>query len=270
MPDVGDLRTATLTVSPFSGSTVAALHVTAPDGTSTDPTPTTADGGATWTTTLTYTQAGWYLLRWTVTGTGAGVEYQQVYVSGAPATPPVTTLVASLERFKDWLRQSTSVANPRDDELLLALSSATEWVKYRLSGPLTVETFTERIYAHGCYLKQRKHPLVSVVSITPQDAGVLNSSAYIVDTTNSLIELRFDGPGWYTVVYTAGLTVITPRIELAGMEVARHLWKALNGTAGRGRGAEELVATPLGFAVPARAEEMIAADPDHHLMPGFA
>ncbi len=270
MPDVGDIRTANLTVAPFDGTTSATLQVTDPDGTVTTPTPTTADGGNTWTANVTYTQAGWWLLKWTVTGAGAGVEYQQVYVSGAPVAPPVSTLVVSLERFKNWLRQSVVNANPRDEELLLALSSATEWVKWRLSGPLTVETFTERIYAHGSYLKQRKHPLVSVVSVTPQDAGVLNASAYIVDTTNSMIQMLYQAYGFHDVVYTAGLTVITPRIELAGMEVGKHLWRALNGTAGRGRGAEELVPTPLGFAVPTRAEEMVAADPDQHLMPGFA
>ncbi len=184
--------------------------------------------------------------------------------------PDIGPLVATLDDFKDWLRQSTTVANPRDEELLLALSSATEWVKWRLSGPLEVTTFTERLYAHGGYLKQRKHPLVDVVSITPEYGAALPASAYVVDTTNSFVQLLGYGCGWYDEVYTAGLTVITPRIKLAGMEVARHLWKALNGTAGRGRGAEDLVPTPLGFAVPARAEEMIAADPDQHLMPGFA
>lgn len=270
MPDVGDIRTATLTVDPFDLTTAATLEVTAPDATTAAPAASTGDGGATWTATLTYAQSGWHLLKWTVTGTGAGIEYQQVYVSGAPVQPSVDPLVASLEDFKEWLRQSVGNANPRDGELLLALTSATEWVKWRLSGPLTVTTFTERIWANGYHLKQRKHPLVSVVSITPQDAGVLNSSAYIVDTTNSMIQMLYQAYGFHTVVYTAGLTTVTPRIKLAGMEVGRHLWRALNGSAGRGRGAEELVPTPMGFAVPARAEEMIAADPDQHMMPGFA
>lgn len=268
MPDLGDIATATLTVSPFGGTTSATLVVTAPDGTTTSPTPTTADGGATWTATITYSQAGWYLLKWTVTGTGAGVQYQQVHVAGAPLVPLTTPLVATLEEFKGWLKYGTS--NADDERMLVALTSATEWVQWRISGPITVTTFTERIYANGEYLKQRKHPLVAVVSVTPQDGTALSSTSYLADTTNSMIYLRFGGYGWYTVVYTAGPARLRKGAQLGGLEVARHLWGILNGSAGRGFQADEMIQTPFGFAIPNRAEELLGADPDTKTMPGFA
>jgi hypothetical protein len=106
MPDLGDAATATLTVSPFDGTTAAALTVSAPDGTETEPSASTADSGATWTATVTYDQAGWWLLSWEVTGTGAGVEHQKVFVSATPTSggPAVYT---TLELVKESLNEPT-------------------------------------------------------------------------------------------------------------------------------------------------------------------
>lgn len=269
MPDVGDLATASLTVDPFDGTTDATLLVTRPDSTTANPSVTSSGGGETWTATVTYNQPGWWLLAWTVTGTGAGKEYQQVHVAGAPAAPSTTPLICSIEQLKKWLRYGSD-RDIDNDLLLLALTSATEWVEWRLSGPITVREFSERIWANGPFLRQRRHPLVDVVSVTPQDAGVLNSSSYIVDTTNSWIQLRFNGYGWYDVTYEAGHAQLRAGARQAGQEVARHLWTVLNGSAGRGRNSEELVPTQFGFAVPRRAEELISADPNNELMPGFA
>src|SRR5690606_41301848 len=84
MPDVGDLVTAQLVVSPYDGTTQAALAVTAPDGTVTTPVVSTGDGGQTWTAPPTYTAAGIWRLSWTVTGTGASVGAALVSVAPAP------------------------------------------------------------------------------------------------------------------------------------------------------------------------------------------
>lgn len=84
MPEVGDVSTVSLTVDPYGGTTVATLLVTRPDGTTTSPAASTADAGHTWTASLTYTMAGVWRLKWTVTGTGASVEGQQIAVAPAP------------------------------------------------------------------------------------------------------------------------------------------------------------------------------------------
>lgn len=84
MPDVGDVVTARLTVAPYDGTTLAALTVTAPDGTVSSPVASTVDSGQTWTAPLTYTQAGVWLLSWVVTGTGASVENEQIAVAPTP------------------------------------------------------------------------------------------------------------------------------------------------------------------------------------------
>lgn len=175
-------------------------------------------------------------------------------------------LVATLPEFKEHINYGTGTS--KDAELTLHLTAASLWAQSYVVLEPTV--FTERLWANGCYLQQRRHPLVSVTSITPQDGTALPATSYIVDTTNSLIQLRFNGYGWYTAAYTAGLSTIREHIKLAGLEVARHLWEIQNGSGGRGHRAEDLVPTPFGFAVPARAIELIESNPDLDIMPGFA
>ncbi len=270
MPDVGDARTATLVVTPADVTTAATVALTAPDGTVTAPAVSGSLAGSVWTgtATITFSQAGWWRPVWTVTGMGAGVEPQFMYANAIPPLPGEDPLVCSLEQFKDWIK-FPQTDSTQDAKMLLALGAATDWLRWRQGGPLKVTTFTERLWCNGQFLKQRKHPLVAVASVTPQDGSAMSATSYIVDTTNSMIELRGGGVGWYDVVYSAGPAKVSHRRRMAGQEVARHLWGIQNGSSGRGFSGDD-VPTPLGFAIPARAEELMSADPDDQQMPGFA
>ncbi|WP_086765341.1 hypothetical protein [Streptomyces bobili] len=88
MPDVGDSVTVTLTVDPHNETTLATLAITSPSGVATSAPTGTADDGATWTATVTYTSAGVWRLSWTVTGAGAGITHQLVSVAPVPGTVP--------------------------------------------------------------------------------------------------------------------------------------------------------------------------------------
>lgn len=85
MADIGDREQLTLTVSPADGSTTAAASARLlPDGT-----PVTLDvlpdvDRSVWTAFLPITALGAWRITWTVTGTGAGVEYDTVYALGGP------------------------------------------------------------------------------------------------------------------------------------------------------------------------------------------
>ena len=93
MPDVGDWRVATLTVTPFDGTTVAMLTVVAPNGTTSTPAATPSGGGATWTAAAyEFTARGAWVEQWTVTGTGQGAQASTVLVD---AMPPTTIGLAS-------------------------------------------------------------------------------------------------------------------------------------------------------------------------------
>lgn len=84
--DVGDYATLTLTVTPSAPDTSATVTVTSPVGVVTTPTATPNGDRSIWTAQLPLTLPGEYLVRWAVTGTGAGVEQSTVT---AKPTPPV-------------------------------------------------------------------------------------------------------------------------------------------------------------------------------------
>ncbi|GAA0528771.1 hypothetical protein GCM10010172_06720 [Paractinoplanes ferrugineus] len=124
---VGDSETVTLNVAPADNTTSATLTATTPGGTSSS---VTVAGGAlaeipgsnpveytqTWTSTtpVTFTQAGRWVLRWVVTGTGGGAEDFERYVlpartAGGPTWWPGRTQVAA---YVPWL--TVSLSKPGD------------------------------------------------------------------------------------------------------------------------------------------------------------
>lgn len=168
-------------------------------------------------------------------------------------------LVATLAEFKTWLKYGTGTGD--DATLTDVLTSASLWVEWRIGGPLAVTSITESVQTRGATLVPSKRPLVSVTSITPeQSSTALDATGYKVDTTNHLVRFYWGTwPGWYTLVYSAGLSAVSARHKNAGLEVARHLWLVQNGSGGRGFPGDEVM-TPMGFAVPARAEQLLIPD----------
>jgi len=176
-------------------------------------------------------------------------------------------LVATLAEFKAWLNRADATD---DTELTTVLTAASLWVEWRIGGPLTVTGYTETLRcANGWAIIPSKKPLATVTSITWERTGssALDATAYKVDTDANLIRFYWGvQAGWYVVVYTAGLASIPDRVKTAGLEVARHLWLVQNGSSGRGFPGDEMP-TPLGFAIPRRAEELLV--PNGPVM-GFA
>lgn len=166
-------------------------------------------------------------------------------------------LVATLSEFKSWLNRTDSTD---DTELTMVLTAASQWVESVIGGPLAPTVFTEYRTVDGRTIAPRRGPLNSVTSITPDQGTALDSSTYVVDTDAGLIRLRVWLCGLYTLVYTAGLTAVNDRQKTAGLEVARHLWLVQNGSSGRGWPSDDLIPTPMGFAVPRRAAELLAPD----------
>jgi hypothetical protein len=173
------------------------------------------------------------------------------------------TLVATLAEFKTHLNRSDVTD---DTELTFFLTAASQWVEYAIGGPLSVATFTEIHWVDGGTIVPRKRPIATVTSITPDQGTALSSSSYFINTDLGTIQFRYGATcNWHTVVYTAGLSAILDRQKLAGLEVGRHLWEIQNGSAGRGFRADDLIPTPMGFAVPRRAMELLMPD----RMPGI-
>jgi hypothetical protein len=205
--------------------------------------------------------AGLYLYTWTASGTVTSVSSDQFTVVAAQRA-----LVASMEEFKAHLNRSDATD---DQELYTYLVTATDRVEAILSGPLSVQTFTEKVWCGGCRIVPFKRPMVSVTSVTPELGGsALASTAFTVDTDHHVIRLLTAyAYGWYILVYRAGLSTIPEEVKLAGLIIADHLWKVQNGSGGRGApGEDDLLPSGFGFAIPRRALELLA----HDMAPGFA
>lgn len=115
MPNAGDVGTARLTVAPSDSSTLAALQVVQPDGTTVAGVPVSADGGHTWTAPVSYALAGEYRLYWTVTGTGAGNQLEIVQVGPSGIEPATGRRYATTTDLAIYL----GVACPPDAQRML-------------------------------------------------------------------------------------------------------------------------------------------------------
>lgn len=144
MPYPGSTDTLTLTVAPYDNTTQVTLTLKAPDGTSTPVTPVSADAGHTWTANPVYTATGEWVAHWEVTGTGAGVTEQTVWVS-QPAVPsagvawrperwnvaayiPRRTLVAAQDGYGNVLYTFDDTTHPRGPAVDLLITDACAWV----------------------------------------------------------------------------------------------------------------------------------------------
>lgn len=166
--------------------------------------------------------------------------------------------IATLAEVKAQLNKTDSAD---DAELATYISAATRYVEWRLGGPVAPTSYTERHYLLGEAIIPRRRPLVSVTSLTSElGACAIDAAAYVADTGLGQVTLLRSLPyGWYTLVYTAGATP-SASAKLAGLIVAQHLWQTQQGSGGRPYPADDVVMTGLGFAVPRRAEELLAGE----------
>lgn len=129
---VGDSELVFLDIAPADSTTLAALTVDKPDGTSA---PAAVTGGALvaipdtspvqysqrWTadSPVAYDHAGRWVLHWTVTGTGEGAEDLEVFVvaspvAGGPTWLPGRSRVANYVPHRTLVRSSSSIIGSQD------------------------------------------------------------------------------------------------------------------------------------------------------------
>lgn len=150
MPYPGSLDQLSLTVDPYDTDTLATLTLTAPDGTTSSPSTASTDHH-TWAATPTYTQAGKWVAAWTVTGTGSGITYEDLWVS-APASPaaavvwrpelwqvadliPGRTLTGAVDGYGNALATFTADTHPTADQVQRLITGACSWVLLK-TGPI--------------------------------------------------------------------------------------------------------------------------------------
>jgi len=143
MPDVGDWTTPVLEVTPFDGTTTATLVVTEPEGTTANPGVTPSAGGHIQTgVAYQYTMAGLWLETWTVSNTGAGVQYRDTIVTGVPSDRYAT---------EAELRSRLNITTTAEDSRVLdALSAASRGIDVVCERRFTrANTATARVFYPG-------------------------------------------------------------------------------------------------------------------------
>ncbi len=241
----------------------ATLTVTAPDGTTSSPTPDESSG--TFTATFAVTLAGRYLLRWeNTTDDVVWVDTLEVWpadprflISFGDAVQSLQWRDADRARHGDMLRLYIAAATPIIEDITGAILDLT--IEQHANGGKT-----------GVALWERPEEVTSVtIDGAAHEAYVVNANAGIVYYDRN--GTRFPpGRQIVKITYTTGGAQIAPNIQLATRELVRHLWQ-IGQQAIEGQpvdyGDRPMGTTPSGFAVPKRVIELCAST---YSLPGTA
>lgn len=155
----------------------------------------------------------------------------------------------------------TSVAT--DPEILDYVDAATDLIESYV-GPMSVKTFTQTLHGGRTFLLAQT-PVVSIVSISGVLTGALAYAPAGLTVNPDTGEVRrLDrgtfGDDLYTITYTAGRTVIPPRITQAARVLLQHLWRTQrgSGTARPGAGDANSDTYAMGFSMPNRVLELLS------------
>lgn len=236
----------------------ATLTVQRPDGTMLSPAPTVTATPEAFLATIDTTQVGRHLLTWNVPGEDAWfTDVIDVWPSDPRYLVPVATALA----------QVSGSNTPQETKDLMPLYVATAtYVIEQLAGPVLSASRTLTV--------DGGRPIVlpaAPVTVTSVTAGgsLLATTQYTVDTAAGVIyNVPSYGLRTVTVVYQVGAQAVPANLQLAALELIRHLWQSSKqrGTGGQLQAAADTVA-PFGFAVPKRVVELCQATPG---APGFA
>jgi len=125
MPDVGDKRIPTLTLSVADGTTVATLVVVAPDGTATPMDVSSSSNSTAWAADESYafTADGVWVERWTVAGTGEGAEFEYQIAVGVALPAQLPEALAHIGHLVARLGRSLTAAEKLKAPAMLADAS---------------------------------------------------------------------------------------------------------------------------------------------------
>ena len=138
------------------------------------------------------------------------------------------TNVVGLDYAKPLLNFQGTV----DDDLLESVIAQAETMVVQKCGPLTATALTKRVIARGGKLVMPVVPAISITSVTAvesgtvvdvTDANLVNLGAGVIMVTGVSDGVAFD------VVYQAGYSTTPEALKRAVVEVARYLWRPLQG-----------------------------------------
>lgn len=266
--DIGTTASVEWTLDASAGGHSVTLAVHLPDGTLLDPAPTVSEAGEAFRAEFLTTQPGRHLLRWTDTTDGVvKVDILDVW----PTDPRFLVSVDAAAGALRW-RPADKAANL--ETLRLYVAAATEVIE-DIVGAVLIRTVVQTADGGrtGVALWERPSEIVSVtVDGTAKTDFKANLNAAIVyaDKHGS----RFpDGIQTIVITYRTGETAVPPSIQLATLELVRHLWQvgqqALvgDGSPAYNPASGQMENTRTGFAVPRRVIELCG---NRYALPGLA
>lgn len=235
---------------------LATLGITLPDGTSASATVTHVAEAQ--TAVYTPTLPGRHQLLWSTS-----VDKRPDILDVWPTTPRyLVSIDDAIERLQ---LSSVKTSMPAALEALpLYIASATMVVE-SITGALIPDTRTWLVSGRR---NQRKVVLpdddVTVTAVTVDDVD-LSSDDWVVEYGSILVsDSLTEGDANILVTYTVGdVTQIPPQARQACLEIVAHMWQATRQGL-RAPTGQETEVTPMGFAIPRRAFELL------YSLPGLA
>lgn len=259
MIDLGDvaiLDFQTIESGSYVDATSVTLTIELPDGTDTVLTPARLDVGR-YRVRYPTVQSGRHILRWASTGTGQRAHTDVLNVGD---TRP--TALASLEEFKEHLNLTDPV---EDEELRRYLDAATEVIEHHLGQVVARRTFTEsrHVPRYGRLVLSRT-PVLSIEAANTSDGYLTWDVEHLAANPNTgeITSAGYGLAGDITITYTAGYRSVPANLVLAAQIIAAHLWQTQRvqkapSAPGFGGDDSPLSPTGLGYAIPARAVELL-------------
>lgn len=231
------------------------LTVTDPNGDTSTPTPT--NSGVVWTASLTPTLPGQHLLLWERTGGERYVDVLDMW----PVNP---RYLVSRADVIDRLRLSDQEAKnaTRLAAIPLYIAVATAIIE-DVTGKLLPSSRTWKT-SGTAYKRAIVLPAIDVtVTSVTVDGTALASTAYTVDEAAGIVysDSLTEGDVNIVVAFTVGSVEVPAQARLACLEVVAHLWQISRQGASESAATDEVVTTPMGFALPKRAWEMVQSIP---------
>lgn len=264
-----------------AASTPPVVTVTQPDQTTQTPTVTFA--GTYYKAAGPSSQPGHYLVSWTC----ADATYPGGYTDSYNVRPAAEPSILSTADAKRTLRIDPSDTSEDDfiAEFNPAVTSVVEW----FCGPVIQQAITERLPAGGLTIQLSKPPVLSLTAWTTIPPALANAGIAVPNPPSPMFPTRVFGVsypltqlyadpvlgtvnhtsglpfyyGEYIWAYQAGRLVIPDCILMGARAIFRHIFGlergGAGGTASLGSD-EETTMTPMGFAVPNRALEMMTPE----------
>ena len=261
-------------------STQPVCTITLPDGT-TD-TPAVTDGSP-YTATGPSSQAGHYLVAWSCDD----ATYPGGFTDAYDVRALTETSLLSFAECKRALR--IAATDTSEDDFIIEFARATTSIVEWWCGPVNQQAVTERLPAGGLVIQLSKPPVISLTAWTTIPAALATAGIAVPDPPSPMFPTRVFGVcyplsqlyadpalgvvthtsglpfyyGEYIWSYQAGRPIVPDCIQSGFKAILKHIYgmeRGGQGSAALGADDDTTTLTPMGYAVPNRALELMAAE----------